>query len=688
MATNLTDIIKKVRTALRGEEVRGSIADGLEFCGQISENAKADMEATAASTKEQLSKDIDAKAAAALESIPESYTEIDKSVKQLKEDIDNLNYLQNNYFERNQSNWENGLYSDDSQQKKDSDYAVRIANPIKIPVGQYHVTNFSAGIYRIKIWVFNGKNAIIYNSGWQNKDLDFVCFESNAKYIMHIGLADGGRLNIEATNEFISRFAIQLTNEIDNQYDFKYGSVDDNGNIIYSNTRLVASITNVKYGYKYTVTTNGNYENHVKSISRDGQIYEKFEYSNTNVFDTRGVANRVYVIVRNNANDGNFDFKNIKFDFAISGKSQSYRENILESYGVTWKNASVDDDGNEISNQWSYQRALSSPIKIFPDRWYKIKVPSPYQAMFHIYDANFSYYGDQLSGAHIAWITSGSELNFGGFDGYVRLLIKNNDSTSIQQGLAPFGIVIKEILTLSTMRINGKRIRVGTHNLGHFYNGTSDGYDEDDYLEQVKNWVTHFSESNLDICGLQEFSAVFSPKYGIPSIKNIFNKVFARTVTGLLDQAVSSNLTINDISYGRLYTEDYINSRPYIILNVTKDETTFCFAIVHLHPNDSNVRAIQRKELINILKKLDVFVCVGDFNADVASEYDEFRIAGFNIANCGDYGVFETNIYSQKPLDNIITSDNVEILSVEKEGNVTSDHYMLVSELLIPEIFS
>lgn len=89
MATNLTDIIKKVRTALRGEEVRGSIADGLEFCGQISENAKADMEATAASTKEQLSKDIDAKAAAALKSIPESYTELDGSVKQLKEDLAN-----------------------------------------------------------------------------------------------------------------------------------------------------------------------------------------------------------------------------------------------------------------------------------------------------------------------------------------------------------------------------------------------------------------------------------------------------------------------------------------------------------------------------------------------------------------------------------------------------------------------
>jgi hypothetical protein len=109
METNLTEIIKKIRTAVLGREVRSSIADGLEYCGQISENAKADMDATAeaakeaidktaedaknaiesnaASVKEQLSNDIDAKAAETLKTIPESYTELDGSVKQLKEDI-------------------------------------------------------------------------------------------------------------------------------------------------------------------------------------------------------------------------------------------------------------------------------------------------------------------------------------------------------------------------------------------------------------------------------------------------------------------------------------------------------------------------------------------------------------------------------------------------------------------------
>lgn len=48
---------------------------------------------TLTSTSEQVQKDIDAKAAAALESIPEEYTELDGSVKQLKEDLGSLSVI-------------------------------------------------------------------------------------------------------------------------------------------------------------------------------------------------------------------------------------------------------------------------------------------------------------------------------------------------------------------------------------------------------------------------------------------------------------------------------------------------------------------------------------------------------------------------------------------------------------------
>lgn len=57
------------------------------------EKAMADAEATKnnlISTSTQVQKDIDAKAAETLKTIPESYTELDGSVKQLKEDLDNI----------------------------------------------------------------------------------------------------------------------------------------------------------------------------------------------------------------------------------------------------------------------------------------------------------------------------------------------------------------------------------------------------------------------------------------------------------------------------------------------------------------------------------------------------------------------------------------------------------------------
>lgn len=65
------------------------------------EKAMADAEATKnnlISTSTQVQKDIDAKAAAALESIPEEYTELDGSVKRLKEDLDGLESETKNIF--------------------------------------------------------------------------------------------------------------------------------------------------------------------------------------------------------------------------------------------------------------------------------------------------------------------------------------------------------------------------------------------------------------------------------------------------------------------------------------------------------------------------------------------------------------------------------------------------------------
>ena len=80
---------------------------------------------------------------------------------------------------------------------------------------------------------------------------------------------------------------------------------------------------------------------------------------------------------------------------------------------------------------------------------------------------------------------------------------------------------------------------------------------------------------------------------------------------------------------------------------------------------------------------MDNFICTGDFNAHTANEYDDYKKAGFNCANCGDFGEFNTYQFSDEPTDNIITSSNFAIEMVRKGDRITSDHFALLADITI-----
>ena len=227
METNLTEIIKKIRTAVFGREVRNSIADGLEYCGQISENAKADMDATAeaakeaidktaedaknaiesnaASTKEQLSKAIDAKAAAALESIPEEYTELDGSVKQLKEDLDAYVQTINKNFENFPLNYigikyEYGTYASFSTggiliKENTGNNRIRFYNPLMVSKTTY--IHLAQG-YLANILYVSNENKIV----------------SSTNYISSFGVVSGSLIAIVIKRSDESDIDISMIDEI------------------------------------------------------------------------------------------------------------------------------------------------------------------------------------------------------------------------------------------------------------------------------------------------------------------------------------------------------------------------------------------------------------------------------------------------------------------------------------------
>lgn len=119
------------------------------------EKAMADAETTKntlTSTSAQVQKDIDAKAAAALESIPEEYTELDGNVKQLKEDltgVEGVIDVHKNYVDA--SLFEVGYYSlSDSGviNKNDVNTSYKKHKLDSVPSGSYMVLNLR-GIFCI-----------------------------------------------------------------------------------------------------------------------------------------------------------------------------------------------------------------------------------------------------------------------------------------------------------------------------------------------------------------------------------------------------------------------------------------------------------------------------------------------------------------------------------------------------------
>jgi glycerophosphoryl diester phosphodiesterase len=236
METNLTEIIKKIRTAVLGREVRSSIADGLEYCGQISENAKADMDATAeaakeaidktaedaknaiesnaASVKEQLSNDIDAKAAETLKTIPESYTELDGSVKQLKEDLRNENLFVKQSAVIGARLVANGTTVDDEKYFT-SDY-IPVERALK-----YKKNSPLINVYH-RMCVYNTAKIYIKNiddtNELYNEDGAYVRFcgllteIDEAKFIQCNAYDSIGRLKIEKNNESYTSFKDEVFN--------------------------------------------------------------------------------------------------------------------------------------------------------------------------------------------------------------------------------------------------------------------------------------------------------------------------------------------------------------------------------------------------------------------------------------------------------------------------------------------
>nr|DAL52430.1 MAG TPA_asm: EEP-1 [Caudoviricetes sp.] len=596
--------------------------------------------------------------------------------------IDNVYSETGEVLNRDISKWEQGTYSNKSPYAKtDSEFAIRTSEKTPISKGFYKVVNkkVSANLLSVKLWVFDSKGNLIYNSNWENGNFTFYVFEDNASYIITVARDDGNYFSINDVSIVLANYTFWRTGTEYINDGWSYKTLNSDGSTTYSNTRLSLVNVPVIIGHVYEVSVSNGYQVYAQSLTYDGKVYEEFNYDAKYTIFTRSSASKLSFLVKNTVQDGAFNIGDINLTLKDIDFKIFARENVIETGGIWWKNASYDNDtGEEVVNQYSNTRALSSLVKIWGDSRLIITSPIGYNVSLAAYDNDKTFMGTYLD-----FTAANTVYDISGFDGYLRFLVKNEAGSAVDIAGAPFGIKVSEKAGYTSDYYKNAQITVMSHNIGAFGGGSETGYNENDYATKLTEWVSAYRKYSPDVAGIQEFCPYFTDKADIDTRSALFNKVFAKTMSGMLLEAVAMNVNIISSNVKLFETDDPANRRQFMHLVAEKNGVIFNVVNVHLDPNSIVARKDQRGFLIKFLKTLDNFICTGDFNAHTANEYDDYKKAGFNCANCGDFGEFNTYQFSDEPTDNIITSSNFAIEMVRKGDRITSDHFALLADITI-----
>jgi endonuclease/exonuclease/phosphatase family metal-dependent hydrolase len=206
-----------------------------------------------------------------------------------------------------------------------------------------------------------------------------------------------------------------------------------------------------------------------------------------------------------------------------------------------------------------------------------------------------------------------------------------------------------------------------------------------DFNNNFDFYVRLYGSKNLDILGMQEFSPMLDATYQHPAsqlLSKFFNKMYLAKDGILVPTA--TNIQIYNFEYNKFTTNRWYTTGTITLAN----NQTVKVVNVHASPGSgsASARATEYAYLVSMLQAEDYFIITGDFNAMDVSEYSPFINAGFNLANGGNFGTFNTCWYigdTWLPCDNIITSSKLNIVAVEMaEDRGTSDHKLLVADIV------
>ncbi len=224
------------------------------------------------------------------------------------------------------------------------------------------------------------------------------------------------------------------------------------------------------------------------------------------------------------------------------------------------------------------------------------------------------------------------------------------------------------------------KLRVGTYNICHA------GYADGD-LSKIASVIR---EAGLDICGLQEVDRNTGRVGGVDQAKELAE------LSGLSHYRFVKSIDFDGGEYGTLILSRFpileferiplssasfeARSAGHAVLDV--DGYKLDFFNTHTSFENEEIRAVQLKELAELLAKCNAYVLTGDFNTDHFPEFEVLHAHA--MANSADNRII-TFPGSQIAIDNIFVSSGLSLHTPSVLTEAYTDHYMLWAEVTAEE---
>ena len=223
-------------------------------------------------------------------------------------------------------------------------------------------------------------------------------------------------------------------------------------------------------------------------------------------------------------------------------------------------------------------------------------------------------------------------------------------------------------------------------NIGHFANGRyfDTNITAENYSEKRSQYISIIDSLKTDIFAVCEYNPNFDREgnqardaifymYSYASIgpKYTFNcnAIFSRDIP--LRRDWKTDFSSHSQSRYLQSAEILINDKIILLIETHLD--------FNQDENSAEYRKSQIQELIDITKDYECAIICADYNVASISEYNAFKDEGFTLANCGDFGRFNTASAAKpsSPFDNIVVK-GLKMSSVETYALPNlSDHCIL-----------